>query len=122
MKNKSELVIVLVCTAVLVLACGVSTELPTPTQPPAVEIAAPLPTAAPTLTAAPNRLVVCAEVLNVRACPSLACGVLARLDNGTQVQPLRAAIVAADMELWQEIDADGIGGFVDPKYLCKVGE
>ena len=120
MKNKSALVIVLVCVAALVLACGVSTELPTLTPPPAVEISAPLPTAAPSLTAAPNRLVVCADTLNVRACPSLACGVLARLERGTQVQPLRPLIVSADMELWQEIDADGIGGFVDPKYLCEV--
>ncbi len=114
----------IIVLALASLACGAVAELPTatPAHPPAVETSAPLPTAAPSLTAAPNRLVVCADTLNVRACPSLACGVLARLERGTQVQALRAAIVSDDMELWQEIDADGIGGFVDPKYLCEVVE
>lgn len=100
---------------VFLLACGVSSTLPTPTaqvltQTPVITTSAP-----EVLTATPETRLVCADNVNAREVkPDMTLGVVKILKRG-DVVTLTGEKFRVGAEVWQPTSA----GIVDPQFLCE---
>ncbi len=113
--------IALILSAILVLACGMTTL---PTQTPVTKTPKVAtsrneitPTPAPTVTDAPRKMIVCAEYPNVNARkiqPDTSLGVLIIIHAGDEVT-LTGAEIHNGAEVWQPTDK----GLIDPQFLCE---
>jgi uncharacterized protein YgiM (DUF1202 family) len=70
-----------------------------------------------TATASPE-VRVCAEVLNVRSQPDPVSPILGTLLSGMPVQ-LLAEQASPDGGAWAQINAQGMSGWVNTRYLCE---
>lgn len=113
MKNK----ILLILSALIVLACGVTTlqtTTPAPTGQPTVAETRPARVKLPTTTETPAVMVICVDHANGRQIVDGKMSVINVLDRGEVVVKTGAEIERFG-ELWQPTDK----GMIDPKLLCE---
>ena len=112
-----RIIIIFSILAILAIACGQVTTLPTATAAKSLPIATQRPTGTPQATEAPS-LVVCplVTVLNVRAAAGTGEEVTGEMTAGDAVETDGILHIAPDMGTWYELDG---GGFVNADYICE---
>lgn len=112
MKNK----ILLILSALFVLACGVTTlpeTTPQPTGTPTTAETRPARVKLPVVAETPKTMVLCVDHGNARAMVDGSLAVVVRLERG-DVVVLAGEVQQIGAELWQPTNY----GLIDPKLLC----
>lgn len=107
----NKIILILIPLLVSMLACGTA---------PAVIANTPQPKAAPTESRQTAEVCAGVESVRVRSCPGTSCGEVGTLSAGEVVTVYGVPTVSEDMGLWINVNAKGLIGWMNERYLCEA--